>query len=82
MKGEIGVLVGQVRRLLSVAAVKSQAECLLSRMRVIGKGTAAAGRRRQMAVLDERRWAREREAILVGHMQGRSVVRRGQFMLE
>ena len=47
VKGELGVLVGQVRRLLSVAAVKSQAECLLSRMRVIGKGTAAAGRRRQ-----------------------------------
>ena len=51
-------------------------------MRVIGKGTAAAGRRRQAAVMNERRWAREREAIMVGHLQGRSVVRRGQFMVE
>ena len=55
VKGELGVLVGQVRRLLSVAAVKSQAECLLGRMRVIVRGTAAAGRRRQLAALDERR---------------------------
>ena len=54
----------------------------MSRMRSVGKGTTAANRRRQRAVWDERRWAREREAILVGHMQGRSVVRRGQFMLE
>ena len=55
---------------------------MLSRMMVIGKGTANAGRRRQTAVMNERRWAREREAIMVGHLQGRSVVRRGQFMVE
>ena len=59
-KGEMGVLVGQLRRLLSTAAVRSQAECLLSRMRGVGRGTTAANRRRQRAVWDERRWARER----------------------
>ena len=29
-KGELGVLVGQVRRMLSIEAVRAQAECLLS----------------------------------------------------
>ena len=81
IKGELGVLVGQVRRLISIAAVKSQAECLISRMRGVGRGTAPANRRRQRVVQDERRWAREREAVAIGHMQGRSLIRRGQFML-
>ena len=55
---------------------------IISRMRGVGKGTTLANRRRQGVPLDERRWAREREAIAIGHLQGRSLVRRGQFMLE
>ena len=54
----------------------------MSRMRSVGKGTTAANRRRQRAVWDERRWAREREAIMIGQLQGRSLVRRGQFLLD
>ena len=46
----MGVLVGQVRKLLSVASVRAQAECLLSRMRSVGMETAAASRRRRTAV--------------------------------
>ena len=37
--GELGVLVGQIRRILSVTAVRAQAECLLSRLRNVGSGT-------------------------------------------
>ena len=37
-KGELGVLVGQVRRLLSVASVRAQTECLLSKLRQAGGG--------------------------------------------
>ena len=33
-------MVGQVRRLLSVMAVRSQAECCLNRMRVVGRGVS------------------------------------------
>ena len=36
VKGELGVLVGQMRRLLSVASVRAQAECLLSKLRQAG----------------------------------------------
>ena len=38
VKGELGVLVGQVRRMLSITAVRAQAECLLSRLRHVGVG--------------------------------------------
>ena len=43
VKGELGVLVGQVRRILSVTAVRAQAECLLSRLRNFGE--EAGGRK-------------------------------------
>ena len=82
VKGEMGVLVGQVRRLLSIAAVKSQAECLLSRMRSMGRGTATATKRRQAAMSNEVIWAGEREAQRLGQSQRRKVVRREQFMLD
>ena len=81
-KGELGVLVGQVRRLLSVASVRAQAECLLSKLRQAGGGVGAANKRRGNAVREEVRWAREREAVMVGRRQGRKVMRRGMFLLE
>ena len=82
VKGELGVLVGQMRRLLSVASVRAQAECLLSKLRQAGGGVGAANKRRGYAVREEGRWAREREAVMVGRRQGRRVVRRGNFLLD
>jgi hypothetical protein len=75
------VLVGQIRRILSVSAVRAQAECLLSRLRNVGSGTGAANRRRQGVVREEVNWARERQAQAVGRRQGRKVVRRGMSLL-
>ena len=46
-KGELGVLVGQVRRMLSIEAVRAQAECLLSRLQHVGGGAGAGYSRRQ-----------------------------------
>ena len=54
----MGVIVGAVRRKLSVAAVKAQADCLLNRMNSIGQGAAAASKRRQWALWEEDRWRR------------------------
>ena len=73
---------GQVRRLLCVAGVRAQAECLLSKLRQAGDGMTAAYRRRGYAVREEGRWAREREAVMVGRRQGRKVARQGMFLLD
>ena len=81
-KGELGVLVGQVRRLFSVASVRAQAECMLGKLRQAGGGVGAANKRKGNAVREEVRWAREREAVMVGRRQGRKVVKRGMFLLE
>ena len=73
--GELGVLVGQVRRILSVTAVRAQAECLLSRLRNVGRGVGAASRRREGVVREEVNWTRERQAQAVGRRQGRNSLR-------
>jgi hypothetical protein len=61
--GELGVLVGQIRRILSATAVRAQAECLLSRLRNVGSGTGAANRRRQGVLREEVNWAMERGQV-------------------
>ena len=80
-KGELGVLVGQVMRILSVTAVRAQGECFLNRLRHVGRGTGAAYSRRQGAVREEVNWARERQDKAAGRRQGRKVVKRGMFLL-
>ena len=71
-----------MRRLLSVAVVRAQTECVMSKLRQTGEGVAAANRRRGFAVREEGRWAREREAVMVGRRQGRKVGRQGMFLLD
>ena len=82
LKGELGVIVGQVRRMLSVASARSQAECLLSKLKSVGRVAGAAYGRRQGAVREEVSWARDRQAQAVGRRQGRKVVRHGMFLLD
>ena len=44
---------GQVRKILSVTAIRAQAECLLSRLRNVEGGAGAAYGRRQGAEREE-----------------------------
>ena len=63
-----------------MAAVKSQAGCLLSRLGCVGEGCVEAGRRRTKVVRWERRGQKEMQRESVSLRQGRMVVRRGEFM--
>ena len=80
-EAEVAMLTGQVRRLLSLEAVRSQARCLLDRVRGLGDGAAAAARRRQWAEKEEERLGRERHAHLLSLGRGFHALRRGQFFL-
>ena len=80
-EAEVAMLTGQVRRLLSLEAVRSQARCLLDRVRSLGDGAAAAARRRQWAEKEEERLGRERQAHLLSLGRGFHALRRGQFFL-
>ena len=80
-EAEIAVYTGQVRRLLSVEGVRSQARCLLDRLRGLGDGAAAAAKRRQWAEREEQRLGRERQAHLLSLSQGYHPLRTGHFLL-
>ena len=80
-EAEIGVLVGQIRRMLSTTNVRAQAQCLLTRMTSIGGGVGQAAKRRKWAAMEEEKMRRERMAQWVGQVRGRNIVHRGQFLL-
>ena len=68
-----------LRKLLSVAAVRTQTDCLIARMGNVGEG---AGKRRQNVVMWENRWDKEMQAEMVCERQGRRILRRGQIKLD
>ena len=68
-----------MRKLLSVAGVRAQAEWLLSKLRQAGNGEGAANKRRGYVVREDGSWAKEREAVQVGRRKGRKVVRQDMF---
>ena len=49
-KGEMAVLVGQIRRILSTTAVMAQVDCLIRRVGSVGPGGAAACKHRKQAI--------------------------------
>ena len=79
-EAELSMLVGQVRKGLSVEAVRSQARCLLQRLSGLGAGAQAAAQRRSWADREEQRLGRERAAHLLCLSQGHGPLRRGQFL--
>ena len=74
---ELGVIVGQIRRKLSLAAVKAQTECLLAKLHQVGPGTAAMNKRRQWAAQEDERMRREREAQWLRRTEGIYTMRKG-----
>ena len=80
-EGELGVIVGEIRRRVSVAAVKAQADCLLNRMSSIGQGAVAAGKRRQWALWEEDRCRRAQRAHLISQLNSKQIRRHGFFKL-
>ena len=78
----MGTVVGQVRRMLSTASVRAQAQCLLTRMSNMGEGVGQAVKRRHLAAAQEERMQKERQAQWVGRVRGRNIVRRGQFLID
>ena len=74
-------LVAYVRRSLSVTAVREQSRLLLSRLRLLGDGTAEAARRRERAEVLEAAAGRERRAQAVSMRQGRDIMRHGFGLL-
>ena len=74
---ELGLLVGQVRRRLSMVAVKAQVDCLLAKLHQVGPGNAQLGKKRTWAILEDQRMARERSAQWIRRVEGVQTLRKG-----
>ena len=77
----LAALVGDVRRQLSLQAVRQQARLLIDRIATVGNGTGAAAQRRDWAVELEAAASRRRRAQEVSRRQGRNIVRHGFGLL-
>ena len=83
-EAELAITTSFLRRTLSLAGVRAQSKLLLSRLEVIGPvaGANAAAGRRSNALNLERRMANQRRADQLSRMQGKALLRRGQFKID
>ena len=74
---QLGLIVGQYRRLLSLTAVRAQAMCLLARVGLITPAAREAAARRAVAMRMEEEMRRERRAQWMASLAGPGWARRG-----
>ena len=80
-EGELGQVMGQLRRKLSCNFVRAQALCLLSRLGQLGPGAKAASERRSEALRAETARRREAQAHWQAHIRGRGLGRVGMLFV-
>ncbi len=73
------MLVGQIRRRLSMVTIKAQTECLLGKLHQVGPGNKLMAKRRQWAVLEDERMRRERDAQWLRRIEGIHTLRKGHI---
>ena len=74
---EKAIIVGQIRRRLSLAAIKAQVECLLDRIHQAGVGNKQLAKKRERALIQDEKMRRERNAQWVRNVEGVRLVRKG-----
>ena len=81
-EGEKSVIVGYIRRMVSITSIKAQCHSLLGRLEALGVGAPAArGRRKETLELDTR-WRRARQAHCLSERQGWNILRKGFAKLD
>ena len=78
---EKGVVVGQLRRRLSTAAIRAGSNCLLNRMHQCGQGAQLAAKRREGASWLEEAMKQEREVQWLAKIRGGQLVQKGRFLV-
>ena len=79
--GELGLVLGQIRRTLSCTFVRAQALCLLSRLGQLGPGAKSAADRRVVAQRAELARRREAQAHWLANIKGRGLGRVGSIFI-
>ena len=61
--GQLGKVMGEIRRALSVTVVRANAYCLMERLAHLGPGAGAAAKRREGALHQEEKRRQDRQAF-------------------
>jgi hypothetical protein len=77
---EKGVVVGQLRRRLSTAAIRAGSNCLLDRMHQCGQGAQLAAKRREGSSWLEEAMKKEREVQWLAKVRRGQLVQKGRFL--
>ena len=73
---EKALIVGQLRRRLSLAAIKAQVECLLGRINQAGNGNKQLAKKREWSLIQDERMRRERQAQWISKIEGTRTIRK------
>ena len=76
---EKGVIVGELRRQLSVVNLRASMACLLERLEQAGEGGRLATRRQEGILWEEERM-RERELIWAARVRGQALLQPGRIL--
>ena len=79
-KQELGLIRAQIHRRLSLAAVKAQVECLLSRLHQVGPGSKAMQQRREWEARENEMMKREQQAQWLRKIEGIQTLRKGAIL--
>ena len=79
--GELGQVMGQIRRILSCCFIRAQSLCLLARLCQLGPGARAAADRRVVSQKAEVARQREAQAHWLAHVRGRGLGRKGMIFV-
>ena len=77
-ENELGQIVAQIRRRLSVTSIKAQVECLLSRIHQVGENKQLS-KKREWVLKEENRMAMERGAQWIRSIEGIQSLRKGHI---
>ena len=75
---ELGVIMGEIRRALSLDFVRAEAMCLLARVCLLGGGAKGAAQRRVQEGREEEARRRVEGAHFAAHVRGRGKRRVGE----
>ena len=78
---ELALIVGQIRRRLSVTAVKAQVGCLLGRLHQVGPGNKQLAKKREWAVRQDEKMKRERHSQWIRKIEGVNTLRKGMIKI-
>ena len=79
--GQLGKVMGDIRRAFSVTIARANAMCLLERLSQLGPGAGAAAKRRQVALRLEERRRQDRQAFDLA-WQARGASRVGRAFIQ